>query len=287
MEVTTRDGNKKKFEGAGGLGLVTGRLSLEGPIIKDKTSFLIAGRSTYSNWLLKQLRDPAFRKSSASFYDVNAHVSHQMNEKNTFYLTAYLSRDAFQLRATRCTATKTRTRWPSGNTFSATSSTACLRAATAATSTPSTATSTRERLQADFDINQTNLKADFNCFPPQAHGGFRREFHPLQAVPGSFLPKGGESKITPDVVPAEQGLESAFYIGDKYDISPRLSVSLGLRYSLFNYLGPQQVYTYPLGLPREESNVQDSVSYGGAEHQTYHGPEYRLSARYTLTATRR
>jgi hypothetical protein len=63
-------------------------------------------------------------------------------------------------------------------------------------------------------------------------------------------------------VPAEQGLESAFYIGDKYDISPRLSVSLGLRYSLFNYLGPQQVYTYPLGLPREESNVQDSVSYG-------------------------
>ncbi len=286
MEVSTRDGNKKKFEGAGGLGLVTGRLSLEGPIIKDKTSFLIAGRSTYSNWLLKQLRDPAFRKSSASFYDVNAHVSHQMNEKNTFYLTAYLSRDAFQLRSDTLYGYKNQNavaKWKHifGNKLYGvfTGSYSRYQYTIDSDLNPVNA------YKLNFDINQTNLKADFSLFPAPKHTvdfGVSSIYYKL--FPGSFLPKGAESKIIPDIVPAEQGLESAFYIGDKYDISPRLSVSLGLRYSLFNYLGPQDVYTYPRGLPREESNVQDSVSYGrGKNIKTYHGPEYRLSARYTLS----
>ncbi|CAA9299758.1 MAG: TonB-dependent receptor [uncultured Cytophagales bacterium] len=286
MEVTTRDGNKKKFEGAGGLGLVTGRLSLEGPIIKDKTSFLIAGRSTYSNWLLKQLRDPAFRKSSASFYDVNLHVSHQMNEKNTFYLTGYLSRDAFQLRSDTLYGYKNQNavaKWKHifGNKLYGvfTGSYSRYQYTIDSDLNPVNA------YKLNFDINQSNLKADFNFFPVPKHTvdfGVSSIFYKL--FPGSFLPKGGESEVTPNVVPAEQGLESAFYIGDKYDISPRLSVSMGLRYSLFNYLGPQQVYTYPLGLPREETNVRDSVSYGrGKNIRTYHGPEYRLSARYTLT----
>ncbi len=97
LDINSRDGNKKKFVGSGGIGLITGRLTLEGPIIKDKTSFLIGGRSTYSNWLLKRLESQTYNKSKASFYDVNAHISHEINEKNSVYLTGYLSNDSFRL----------------------------------------------------------------------------------------------------------------------------------------------------------------------------------------------
>jgi hypothetical protein len=97
LDINSRDGNKKKFSASGGIGLVTGRLTLEGPLIKDKTSFLLGGRSTYSNWLIKTLDNENYNKSSASFYDVNLHVSHEINEKNSLFLTGYVSDDRFRL----------------------------------------------------------------------------------------------------------------------------------------------------------------------------------------------
>ena len=97
LDVQTRDGNKKKLVGSGGIGLLTGRLTLEGPILKDKTSFIVGVRSTYSDWLLHQLQNESFQKSQAQFYDLNLHITHDMNERNTFYLTGYASRDKFRL----------------------------------------------------------------------------------------------------------------------------------------------------------------------------------------------
>jgi hypothetical protein len=99
LEVTSREGNKKQFSGAGGIGLLTSRLTLEGPIIKDKTSILIGGRSTYSDWLLKQLPSKSFNNSEASFYDLNAHISHEIDGKNSVYATGYMSKDRFKLAA--------------------------------------------------------------------------------------------------------------------------------------------------------------------------------------------
>ena len=96
MWVTDREGNKKKFAGSAGIGLLTSRLSVEGPIIKDKTSFIFGGRTTYSDWLLKYLPQ-AYKNSSASFYDLNLGISHQFNEKNTIYLMGYMSKDNFKL----------------------------------------------------------------------------------------------------------------------------------------------------------------------------------------------
>ncbi|MFN8348977.1 MAG: carboxypeptidase-like regulatory domain-containing protein, partial [Spirosomataceae bacterium] len=75
LEINGRDGNKKKFVGSGGIGLLTGRFSVEGPIIKEKSSFILGGRSTYSNWIFRRLENASFNKSTASFYDINLHVS--------------------------------------------------------------------------------------------------------------------------------------------------------------------------------------------------------------------
>src|SRR5690606_15723825 len=97
MEVTTREGNKKKFSGSGGIGPITGRLTLEGPLAKDKSSILIGGRSTYSDWLLERIPNNSLKNSTGSFYDLNFHFNHETDNKNTVDVTAYYSNDHFRL----------------------------------------------------------------------------------------------------------------------------------------------------------------------------------------------
>src|SRR5687768_3979854 len=97
LDVTSREGNVKKFAGSGGISPITGRLTFEGPIIKEKSSFLIGARSTYSDWILGKLNTESLQNSEASFYDINAHISHKINDKNNIYLSAYMSKDKFKL----------------------------------------------------------------------------------------------------------------------------------------------------------------------------------------------
>src|SRR5690606_38252790 len=98
LELTGREGNKIDFTGNAGIGLITSRLNLEGPIIKNKTSFILGGRTTYSNWIMDLLPETAgYKGARANFYDVNLNISHQQNEKNSFYAIAYLSNDKSNL----------------------------------------------------------------------------------------------------------------------------------------------------------------------------------------------
>ena len=96
VDIIGREGNKKEFHGSAGIGLVTSRLEIEGPLVKDKTSFILAGRTTYADWMLNLL-PPQYKLSNASFYDLNLNISHQINKNNNLYLTAYASKDNFNL----------------------------------------------------------------------------------------------------------------------------------------------------------------------------------------------
>ena len=287
LEVLTRDGNKKKYGGSGGLGLLTGRLTLEGPLIKDKTSFIIGGRSSYSSWLLKQVPVATFRNSRASFFDLNLHITHDYNNKNTIYLTGYLSQDYFRLNSDTAYNYRNQNatfKWKhvfNNKLYSVfTAGVSQYGYKVSADRNPVNA------YDLDFGINQSNFKADFNYFPNTKHTidfGVSSTYYKLK--PGTYLPRGEQSLVASDVVPNEQALESALYIGDRYDISTRLSISFGLRYSLYNYLGPKAVFTYAPGLPVTASNIVDTVSYATNKViNTNHGPEYRFSARYALTS---
>lgn len=96
LDVRSKEGNSKKISGTLGLGLLTSSFSLEGPIIKDKTTFIIGGRTTYSDWMLNYLpENSGYSGGSASFYDVNFGLSHKFNERNDLHLNAYASNDQF------------------------------------------------------------------------------------------------------------------------------------------------------------------------------------------------
>ncbi|MES2730242.1 MAG: TonB-dependent receptor, partial [Bacteroidota bacterium] len=287
LDINGRDGNKKKFAASGGIGLITGRLTLEGPIIKDKTSFIIGGRTTYSDWLLKSLDNATFNKSSASFYDLNVHVNHEINKKNSLFLTGYVSSDKFRLNSGDTLYSYQNQlgslKWK--HTFSQkllgvfTAAYSRYQYAIAGHQTPTTA------YDLSFGIRQANLNADFNYFIHPKHSldfGFNTINYKVS--PGSFTPSGVESLIKPIVLENEQAQESAIYVGDKFDINQRLSLTVGFRYSFFQYLGPHKVYSYAPGLPMEKAYSTGSQLYPSGELiKTYGGPEYRLSARYMLS----
>ena len=97
LDVTSREGSMKKIDGSGGIGPLTSHVMLEGPIDSGKTSIILAGRTTYSDWILKQIPNQEYANSSASFYDANMIISHEFDAKNNLYVTGYISQDKFSL----------------------------------------------------------------------------------------------------------------------------------------------------------------------------------------------
>ena len=137
----------------------------------------------------------------------------------------------------------------------------------------------------NFDINQKYLKAHFNYYLNSAHTlefGLNSVNYKLD--PGSFQPMGKGSQVIPDVVHTEQALESALYVSDRYTISDRFSIDAGIRYSMFNYLGPQTVNQYVPGIPKTVDNIIAAHPYSKGDFiKTYSGPEYRLSVKYEIS----
>jgi hypothetical protein len=283
LDVTSREGNLKKFSASGGISPVTGRLMIEGPIKKDKTSFLFGARSTYSNWLLRRVKAQEIKNSEASFYDLNFNLNHKVNDKNSLHLSAYQSGDRFTLNSDTAYAYSDRNaaiKWK--HVFSpklygvGTGSYSQYEYDVSSDENPANA------FLMKFGINQLTAKADFSYFqnPQQTiNAGIHIILYEL--TPGTLKPSGEESLILPDVLPREQALEYAFYAGENFEITPKLSVYAGVRYSLYQYSGPRDVYTYNPEISRSQEGITDTVSYSrGQRIVTYHGAEPRFLLRY-------
>lgn len=288
LDISTRDGNKKKFVASGGIGLITGRLTLEGPIVKDKSSFLIGGRSTYSNWLLKRLDNNQYNQGQASFYDLSAHISHEINEKNSVYLTGYTSSDSFRLFGdTTYTYQNQLASFKWKHTFNprlyatVTAAYTNYRYAVASEQVPLNAWDLK------FGVKQYNAKLDFSYLLTDRHTlEFGVSSVHYRVSPGTFTPRSQESLILPEQLETEQGQESALYLEDRFEVNPKLLITAGLRWSMFNYLGPKTVNQYLPGLPVDKLYEDGTTTYGNGKFiQNYGGPEYRLSVRRLLTST--
>lgn len=285
IDVHTREGNTKKISGSGGISPITGRLTLEGPIIKDRTSFIVGARTTYSNWLLRQLKSKELKNSDASFYDITATLSHKINDDNSLYLSSYISNDQFRLNGDttyRYSDRNASLKWKhvfNNKLFAlVTGSYSKYSYSISGDQNPATA------FDMDFSITQNNGKIDFNYFPNSKHvltGGISVTQYGI--FPGRTQPKGEGSIVEKKQIQRERGIESALYVGDNYEVNSRFSVYLGLRYSLYAYLGPRDVFVYQGEGGLEKQNITDTVSYAsGKSIQRYHGLEPRVSLRYLL-----
>ena len=284
LEVTDREGNKKKFTGSAGIGLLTSRINIEGPIIENKTSFILGARTSYSDWLLSALPQE-YKNSEANFYDINLGISHQIDDKNNIYLTGYISHDGFKLNSDttyKYGNKNANIKWK--HNFNNKLFSVLLVGYDRYQYSVSSDENPVNGYNLNYNINQSNFKADFTYYLNQKNTldfGLSSIYYKLN--PGNFEPYNNQSLIAPDVVPAEQALESALYLGDKYDITPDFTVDLGIRYSIYNDLGAQTVDYYAPNLPKTSGNVIDSVTYGKNKViKTYTRPEIRASARYNL-----
>jgi CarboxypepD_reg-like domain/TonB-dependent Receptor Plug Domain len=284
LDITEREGNLKKFTGSAGIGLLTSRFSIEGPLDTGKTSFLFGGRTTYANWLLKAFPS-TYQNSKASFYDLNLNITHHINANNTLYLTTYFSQDGFTLNGDTTYKYGNRNaslKWK--HNFSDKLYSEVIGGYDYYQYNTASKANIIDAYTFNFNISQINFKTNFTYYLNPKHTlSFGLNSIKYKIDPGNNMPLGAASLLTPQTIQTEQALESALYLGDKYDITQKLSVSAGLRYSVYNYLGPQTVNQYVSGVPKTTSSLIKSISYGsGSFINTYSGPEVRLSARFLV-----
>jgi CarboxypepD_reg-like domain/TonB-dependent Receptor Plug Domain len=287
LDINSREGNKKEFTGSAGIGPLTSRLNVEGPLVKDKSSFILGGRTTYSNWLFKYLPDD-YKNSAANFYDINLITTHELDKNNSLYFTAYISNDKFNLNSDTAYSYGNRNvslKWK--HTYNAKLNSVMSAGLDQYNYEIGSQKLPLNAYKLAFNIQQTNFKAHFNYFYNNKHSfdfGINSILYKLN--PGNFDPNGSQSLVKPDHLQTEQGLESAVYFSDHFTVTPKFKIDAGLRLSMFNVMGPNDINVYADGVPRSESSVINTVHYdNGKIIKTYGGPEVRLGFRYVFDET--
>jgi hypothetical protein len=286
LDIQTREGNKKKWSGSGGISPITGRFSFEGPIVKDKFSLLASGRSTYSDWLLRKIPTSSINKSEASFYDLSLNFDYIIDSKNSLAITSYTSSDEFKLQSDTVYAYQNKVlglKWKHlfNNRLFGTLTTNY----SGYNYTINSLANPVNAFNLDYSIRQIQAKTDFSYFITSKHSlSFGAGAIRYDLEPGNFQPVGAESIITPDKLQSEQALESFAYVGNQFEINPKLLLYGGVRYSLFTNFGPHDVYTYVEGGFRDITTLIDTLNFArGKKIASYGGPEFRISARYNYT----
>lgn len=285
LDVTMRNGNMDNYSLSGGVGIVAGRLLLEGPIVKDKTSFLVSGRSSYSDWILNLAKNQKVKDSSARFYDFNGSITHQVNSNNTITISGYGSHDRMQYASDFGYAWSNRLLngdWTSS--FS-------------------------DKTNSKLTVSYGNYSSTY--FDPAGFDGFNlyEGINYWQAKENIFYeasdnhllnagiqwvrydgksermrPYSSESVVESQHIPKDAGQEFAAYAADEFQVSDRLLLSIGLRYSYYQQMGPANIYSYQDSHPRTTTGIIDTTHYGsGKIIKSYSGFEPRISLRYSLT----
>lgn len=279
LDIRTRDGNNRSFHGNGGIGLISSRLALEGPIIEGKTSFILAGRRTYADVFLPLSSDKALRDNTLYFYDMNAKLSHTLNKNNRFFLAGYFGRDVFKNKFGGLDfGNQTLTfRW--NHLFSDRIFANFTGIYTRYDYFVGTPEDQANAFKWTSGIRDYGLKADFTWFLSPENTirfGGQSLYHVFN--PGIVEGTGSQTSLNRLTMPQQYGLESALYISNDQQLNPLLSIKYGLRFSAFQNIGPAKIYRY-----NTTWQVTDSVKYEkGKFYHTRLSIEPRIAATYLL-----
>lgn len=279
VDIQMKEGNNKKWAAQGGVGLISSRLTLEGPILKDKASFIVSGRRTYLLDLAQPfLSGGNFEGTNYYFYDLNAKMNYRISDRDRLYFSGYFGRDVFRFRSA---SQGFEFDLPYGN------STATLRWNHLFSDRLfMNVTSIYNDYQFNFEggqetfraslfsgITDYSLKADFDYYPSQNHFiRFGASFINHELQPQLVTATTGEVDFSNDLL-TKYGNEYSFYFQDEYKVNNNWTLQLGLRTSFFTQMGPYR------------SSLSENVYENGEPVITYWTPEPRFSFRYKLNAT--
>jgi len=284
VDVSMKEGNMKEYHGEGGIGLIASRLTLEGPIKKEKGSFMLSGRRTYIDYLIKPFVTGSFKGSGYYFYDANLKANYKITDKDRIYASGYFGRDKFTFKNTSGSFNAD---IPWGN------STATLRwnhqfSDRLFLNTTAVYNDYQFSFQAgqnDFDfklssgIRDYNAKTDLDYFTGFNHhfkAGLAYTYHKF--IPNQISGRSGGTVLNPDNALIKYAHEGGAYLMDDFDPFKWLKVNAGIRYSWFGQIGPYTQYYYGF-----DGKKSDSTQYSSGDLvKTYGGWEPRLNLRFAL-----
>lgn len=241
LDIYQKDGNSKDFHVNGGIGLISSRILAEGPLVKDKGSFLIGGRSSYAHLFLKLSEEQ--KDNAAYFYDLNTKLSYKLNPNNSLYLSGYFGRDVFSLRDSFSNIygnTTVNLRWNHLFSEKLFSNLSLIYS------------DYYYGLDLDFvgfkwdsGIKNYNIKYDFKNYISdkfKLNYGMNSIYYEFN--PGTIRPSKPDSGINFAQLDKKYAFEPALYLNADHDISNKISLSYGLRYSMFYRLGASDVNLY-------------------------------------------
>ena len=241
LDIYQKDGSSKEFHANGGIGLISSRLLLEGPLVKNRGSFLIGGRSSYAHLFMKLSKDQ--KNNAAYFYDLNTKMSYQINPNNNLYLSGYFGRDVFSLANSFTNIYGNSTlnlRWNhlfSDKLFS--------NLSMIYSDYYYGLDLNFVGFQWDSGIKNYNIKYDFKNYISdrfKLNYGFNAIYYDFN--PGIIKPSSATSGINFSQLDKKYAFEPAVYINADQELSKKFSISYGLRYSLFYRLGQSNVNIY-------------------------------------------
>jgi hypothetical protein len=278
LDIRMKEGNQKGFEATGGLGTISSRLTLEGPIIEDKWSVLISGRRTYVDILLLLASDDATKSTKLYFYDLNLKTNYKVNDKNRVFVSGYFGRDVLKLSDLfsfdwgNYTLT---TRWNhlfSEKLFS--------NFSFIYSKYDYKMESGDENLGFEWisNLEDFKFKADLNYFPnPKNNIKFG-----LEAIHHHFIPGVARSSFSladnTIRMPESYALEYGLYLSNEHKLLDKLTLNYGLRWSLFQNMGDATSYNFDENYEKIDSTVYDRWEI----YNSFSGFEPRLSLNYTL-----
>lgn len=286
LDVAMKDGNMKKMEVDGGIGLIASRLSIQGPIKKDKASFMISARRTYIDALVKPFvpSSSAFHGSGYYFYDLNTKVNYKFSDKDRLYLSGYFGRDVFDFNNTQ-RSFKANIPW--GNATATIRWNHLFHPKLFANTTlvfnnynfAFNAVQNSLAFGVSSGIRDLTAKYDLDYYPAAAHkmkAGVSFTNHVFK--PNLVSGRSDSTDFTPDNAQKKYANELAAYLQDDWEVSDKLQISGGIRFSRFTQIGPYTNYTRDA-----DGNKTDSMVYSrGSKVRAYGGVEPRLTFRYSL-----
>jgi len=281
LDITMNDGNRKNFAAEGGIGLISSRLKVEGPLKKEKGSFMVSGRRTYADLFLKLSSDTALNNTALYFYDLNAKANYRLNDKNTIYLSGYFGMDklglnnSFYFNWGNTTATL---RW--NHLFNSR-----LFSNTSLIYSDYNYVIDNQDEGSDFRVTSIirdwNLKQDYQYFAGNGHTlrfGINVNHHKIK--PGD-ISSSQASEINSKTISTRKGMEMAAYLSDEWRASNKLSFNYGLRLNAFALFGPGTFNTY-----NEAGNITNSKTYGSLDIvKAYAYLEPRLAANLQFSSS--
>ncbi len=279
LDVRMRDGNSKKIAVTGGIGSISSRLTIEGPIVKDKTTFLVSGRRTYADLFLRLSSNEDLKNNILNFYDLNAKVNHTFNKKNRLYLSFYMGQDKFANDFAKLYFGNRTTTMRWNHLFSD----KLFFNFTFTNSVYNYNLGTPEGNPNAFDwkskMTDYGVRGDFTYFlNPQntVKFGLEGTYHIFE--PGSAKGLGEEALFTEFVQPKNYALDYAVYVSNEQKIGEKVQLKYGLRFSIFQNIGPGTIYNFDGNYDKIDSTVYPK----GEVFNTYMGLEPRFGISYLL-----